>query len=668
MTPRSLRRLGLVAIGCVLGLPGSGRARGINYLLRIERYTADSSLSRVTTYAYNPDTNLVGTRIVDSTGELLYFTTYTYDDDGNRIARGVYDADSSESSRYEFEYDSLGREVQYRSIYEGELSMIYTTAYDSAGRKAEAVTYGPSMTELYREVHEYDTAGLLVRTLIRYPDSTQNLRTLYEYNDEGRLLSKVTRDSRDSLTDSMQIAYDSLGRSLQSGMMSYRESRRPGMPRSRTSFEAVHTWYPGGDTLRIDFEQCDSGEVKVEGCTNWFEIRHLGIPDTFVTPGEEPGPASTVLPVNVSVQDTTLMIELPSPAPRTIRVPIIPPADEAFLGLDVYTADTSMLVSAQLLYDTDTAAVGVTIRDGEENLVQTVQLAYDERGNLVGETVLDASEREMIRHEFAYDSSERCVGMEYYERGDRVRSTIFVYDDEGRLVVRKSYNRMMFLDKTARFAYDTAGRLTADTIGVSTGSYYHGVYEYDEGGSLTALRVYDSRDSLIREIAYTYTSAGRIDSITTVSHTRPAAGSPAANTAYLTFRFSDSEDRSACHLDIRQSRESLPAGAAVLHFGTIDSFVTVKLASDRATARRLTVRLSEGELLVESGRPLDQALTVELFDLAGRRIRRVALPDTRGARSVRVPVTSGRAAGSGTFVVRIRTHNRTIAKKLRMVK
>lgn len=175
------------------------------------------------------------------------------------------------------------------------------------------------------------------------------------------------------------------------------------------------------------------------------------------------------------------------------------------------------------------------------NLEQETEYEYDQNGFLIREVLregdgtvmeeksFEPDEKKRIALEFRHyaDGSKDKITYRYDEHGDLIAKItededreveqVAVFEYRNGLLTRQAlYDEDPFSDGTAEpaeevlFAYDDSGRvLEEETRNNTEGFYRQKVYEYNEQGHRTALKVYDESENLIERVVMEPDEEGR---------------------------------------------------------------------------------------------------------------------------------------------------------------
>lgn len=174
-------------------------------------------------------------------------------------------------------------------------------------------------------------------------------------------------------------------------------------------------------------------------------------------------------------------------------------------------------------------------------LEQETEYEYDGQGFLIRETLKEGDGTVMEEKSFEPDEKQR-IAREYLHYADGSKDTItYRYDNEGRLVERKTEDEDGVLEQVEvfeykngllarkavheespapedeeapaeeiRYAYDNAGRILEEEILNNTdGVFRHKIHVYNDDGHRIAVKVYDEDEELIERILMEPDEEGR---------------------------------------------------------------------------------------------------------------------------------------------------------------
>lgn len=153
----------------------------------------------------------------------------------------------------------------------------------------------------------------------------------------------------------------------------------------------------------------------------------------------------------------------------------------------------------------------VTISGGDfikNSIMYSYQNFYDSSGNKVLDVRFDSLGDEIKRYVYEYDlSGKRTEQNQFTPEGLLVRKIVYTYDDAGRLTEDNSYDSLGNHEKRYTYIYDAKGLLVEDRSHSNSGQLLKKhVYYYDEEGSKTSCEIYDSTESLVETIEYSFSS------------------------------------------------------------------------------------------------------------------------------------------------------------------
>lgn len=148
----------------------------------------------------------------------------------------------------------------------------------------------------------------------------------------------------------------------------------------------------------------------------------------------------------------------------------------------------------------------VDMGEGADSGTTTVY-TYDDAGRLVADECYDSN----TAHYYTYDDTGRLVEMDLGGVNDVTGVTTFAYDDAGKLV-SETYRYKSNSGTVTSYTYDGQGNLIqAQSYDETLGEVYETItYQCDGAGRLTSVSGSYSYDSAVAPVSYAYDETGRL--------------------------------------------------------------------------------------------------------------------------------------------------------------